>query len=43
MAQQRRARLFEHPFIFGSFRSWLKVLWENKGIYTISDFLAFTS
>jgi len=32
MAQQKRARLFEHPFIFGSFFSWLKVLWENKGI-----------
>jgi hypothetical protein len=32
MAQQRRARLFEHPFIFGSFRSWLKVLWGNRGI-----------
>jgi len=32
MAQQKRARLFEHPFIFGSFRSWLKVLWENKSI-----------
>lgn len=32
MAQQKRARLFEHPFIFGSFRSWLKVLWANRGI-----------
>jgi len=32
MAQQKRARLFEHPFIFGSFRSWLKVLWGNRGI-----------
>ena len=32
MAQQKRARLFEHPFIFGSFRSWLTVLWGNRGI-----------
>jgi len=32
MAQQKRARLFEHPFIFGSFRSWLKVLWGNRDI-----------
>ena len=32
MAQQKRARLFEHPFIFGSFRSWLQVLWANRGI-----------
>lgn len=32
MAQQKRARLFEHPFIFCSFRSWLKVLWGNRGI-----------
>ena len=32
MAQQKRARLFEHPFIFCSFRSWLKVLWGNRDI-----------
>ena len=32
MAQEKRARLFEHPFIFGSFRSWLKVLWGNRDI-----------
>jgi len=32
VAQQKRARLFEHPFIFGSFRSWLKVLWGNRDI-----------
>jgi len=34
MAQQehKRARLFEHPFIFGSSRSWLKLLWSNKSI-----------
>jgi hypothetical protein len=32
MAQQRRARLFEHPFIFGSSRSWLKLLWNNRDI-----------
>lgn len=32
MAQQTRARLFEQPFIFGSFRSWLKLLWDNKHI-----------
>jgi len=32
MVQQKRARLFEHPFIFGSFRSWLKVLWGNRDI-----------
>jgi len=32
MAQQKRARLFEHPFIFGSFRSWMGVLWDNKDI-----------
>ena len=30
--QQKRARLFEHPFIFGSSRSWLRLLWENKDI-----------
>ena len=32
MAQQRRARLFEQPFIFGSSRSWLKLIWNNKDI-----------
>jgi hypothetical protein len=32
MAQQRHARLFEHPFIFGSSRSWLKLLWGNRDI-----------
>jgi hypothetical protein len=32
MAQQKRARLFEHPFIFGSSRSWLKLLWANRDI-----------
>ena len=32
MAQQKRARLFEHPSIFGSSRSWLRLLWENKSV-----------
>ena len=32
MAQQKRARLFEHPFIFGSFWSWIKLLWQNRSI-----------
>ncbi len=32
MTQQKPARLFEHPHIFGSFRSWLKLLWNNKNI-----------
>ncbi|MCX5994401.1 MAG: sulfotransferase [Chloroflexi bacterium] len=32
MAQQKRARLFEHPFIFGSFCSWIKLLWQNRSI-----------
>lgn len=30
--QQKRARLFEQPFILGSFRSWMKLLWENKRV-----------
>ena len=32
MTQQKRPRLFEQPHIFGSFRSWLKLLWNNKDI-----------
>jgi len=32
MSQQKRARLFEHPVAFGSFRSWLGLLWDNKDI-----------
>jgi hypothetical protein len=32
MAQQKRARAFEHPFIFGSSRSWLRLLWDNRDI-----------
>ena len=32
MAQQKRARLFEHPLAFGSFRNWLGLLWDNKDI-----------
>lgn len=32
MAQQKRARVFEHPLIFGSSRSWLKLLWDNRDI-----------
>ena len=32
MTQQKRARLYEQPLIFGSFRSWLKLLWDNKDI-----------
>lgn len=34
MAQQKqkRARLFEHPLIFGSSRSWLRLLWENNSV-----------
>jgi len=32
MAQQKRPRLYEHPFIFGSFWSWIKLLWQNRSI-----------
>ncbi len=32
MAQQKPARLFEQPFIFGSFRSWLRLLWNNRDV-----------
>ena len=32
MAQQKRARLFEQPFILGSSRSWFRLLWENKSV-----------
>ncbi len=32
MTQQKPARLFEHPVAFGSFRSWLRLLWNNKDI-----------
>ena len=32
MAQQKRARIFEHPLLFGSFRSWLTLLWNNRDI-----------
>jgi hypothetical protein len=32
MAQEKRARLFEQPFIFGSLRSWLRLLWNNRDI-----------
>jgi hypothetical protein len=32
MAQQKRARLFEHPLVYGSFRNWMKLLWDNKDI-----------
>jgi hypothetical protein len=32
VAQQKPARLFEQPFIFGSARSWLRLLWENKSV-----------
>lgn len=32
MTQQKPARLFEHPHVLGSFRSWVKLLWDNKDI-----------
>ncbi len=32
MAQQQRARIFEHPLAFGSFRVWLKLLYDNRGV-----------
>ncbi|HEY48579.1 MAG TPA: sulfotransferase [Dehalococcoidia bacterium] len=32
MTQQKRARIFEHPLAFGSFRNWLRLLWDNKDI-----------
>ena len=32
MTQQKRPRLFEQPFAVRSFRSWLKLLWNNKDI-----------
>ena len=32
MTQQKRARMFEHPHAFGSFRNWLGLLWDNKDI-----------
>ena len=32
MTQQKPARLFEHPVAFGSFRSWLRLLWNNRDI-----------
>jgi hypothetical protein len=32
VAQQKPARLFEQPFILGSARSWLRLLWENKSV-----------
>ncbi len=32
MAERKNARLFEHPVAFGSFRSWLKLLMENRDV-----------
>ncbi len=32
MTQQKPARIFEHPLAFGSFRNWLRLLWNNKDI-----------
>jgi len=32
MAQQKRARVFEHPLIFGSSRSWFRLLWDNRQV-----------
>ena len=32
MTQQKPARLFEHPHVFGSFSSWLRLLWNNRDI-----------
>jgi hypothetical protein len=32
MSQQTRARLFEHPLAFGSFRTWMRLLWHNRDI-----------
>jgi hypothetical protein len=32
MAQQKRARVFEHPLIFGSSRSWFKLFWDNRSV-----------
>jgi hypothetical protein len=32
MAQQKRVRVFEHPLIFGSSRSWFKLLWDNREV-----------
>jgi hypothetical protein len=32
MAQQKPARIFEHPHVFGSFRNWLRLLWNNRDI-----------
>jgi hypothetical protein len=32
MAENTRASQFEHPHIFGSFRNWVRLLWDNRGI-----------
>jgi hypothetical protein len=32
MAEKKRSRLFEHPMIFGSHISWLRLLWTTRDI-----------
>ena len=32
MVERKRARLFEHPVVFGSHISWLKLLWQTRDI-----------
>ncbi len=32
MADKKSANLFEHPLAFGSFRNWLRLLWDNKDV-----------
>jgi len=32
MSQQKPARIFEHPHVFGSFSNWLRILWNNRDI-----------
>lgn len=31
MSENTRASMFEHPHVFGSFRNWLRLLWDNRG------------